>query len=120
MGAEGDVRALAAVLETALTGSPPGGPPPSERIDGMSPRIDDILRSAQSGGVTAVDFEKALTAAPTPRAPAPEPHAASRRLLYAAMTLVALAAALVALGLLFSGGSVDPVLPPGQVTTTLS
>jgi hypothetical protein len=118
-GAEGDVTGLASVLETALTGSPPGGPPPSERIDGLSPAIDRILRHAQSGGLTARDMEKALTAAPTPRAPAPEPRAGSRRLLIAAMALVILAVALVGLGFLFSGRSAAPVLPDRQPTTTV-
>ncbi|MEX0863546.1 MAG: protein kinase [Acidimicrobiia bacterium] len=116
--ADGDVRDLASVLETALTGSPPGGPPPSERIDGLSSSIDQILRSAQSGALTARDMEKALTAAPTPRAPAPEPRAASRRLMVAALVLVALAVALVVLGFFFSGGSAEPILPGRQPTTT--
>lgn len=113
----GDVIALGKVLETALTAAPPGGPPPSERIDGLSPVIDRILRTAQSGGLTAREMEKALAAAPTPRAPAPEPRAGSRRLLYAALLLVILALALVGVGLVFSGGSTDPVLP--GTTTTL-
>jgi hypothetical protein len=119
-GAEGDVRGLAAVLETALTGSSPGGPPPSERIDGLSPVIDRILRQAQSGGLTAHDMEKALTAAPTPRAPAPEPRAGSRRLLIAAMSLVIVAVALVGLGFFLSGGGTEPVLPDRRPTTTVS
>jgi len=39
----GDVRALAGVLETAVTGAAPGGPPPSETIDGFPHAIDRIL-----------------------------------------------------------------------------
>ncbi|MCI0425211.1 MAG: hypothetical protein L0Z47_05080 [Actinobacteria bacterium] len=116
----GDVPALASVLETALTGTTPGGPPPSERIDGLSPVIDQILRSAQRGVMTARELEKALSAAPTPRAPAPEPRAGSRRLLYAAAALVAVAAGLVGVGFLFAGDSPGPVLPgpPTSTSTT--
>jgi putative peptidoglycan lipid II flippase len=113
-----DVSALARVLETALTGWSPGGPPPSERIDGLSPAIDRILRTAQGGLMTARDLEKAFAAAPTPRAPTPEPRAGSRRLLYAALALLVVAAALVGLGLVFSGESPTPVFPIDTTTTT--
>jgi serine/threonine protein kinase len=119
-GVEGDVRNLAAALETALTGSPPVGPPPSERVDGLSPVIDRILRSAQAGGLGARDMEKALAAAPTPRHPEPVPRAGSRRLLYAAIALVALAAALVGVGFIFAGGGPEPILPDPATTTTLA
>lgn len=107
---EGDVISLARVLETALTAAPPGGPPPSERIDGLSPVIDRILRDAQAGGYRAAAMAEALAAAPTPREPAPQPQAASRRLLYAALVLVILAAALVGLGYVLSEPT-QPVLP---------
>lgn len=113
----GDVIALGRTLEMALTVSPPGGPPPSERIDGLSPVIDGILRGAQRGEYTAADMEKAFTAAPTPREPAPELRAASRRLIYAAAALLLLAAGLVALGYFLSEPA-TPVLP-GATTTTL-
>ena len=112
----GDVRSLAAALETALTGSPPGGPPPSESIDGLPRSIDRILRSGQSGAITASELEKALVAAPTPRSPEPEPRATSRRLLISAIVLVALAVGLIALGRAFSGGS-EPIIP--QPTSTI-
>ncbi|MEX1037818.1 MAG: hypothetical protein WDZ96_03060 [Acidimicrobiia bacterium] len=105
-----DVRALASALESALTGEPPGGPPPSESIDGISPMIDRILRAGQSGAYTASDLEKALSAAPTPRRPHPEPASTSRRLLYAAIGLVVLAVALVGLGALF-GTPASPIIP---------
>ena len=112
----GDVRALAAALETALTGSAPGGPPPSESIDGVPRAIDGVLRSAQSGNLGAVDLEKALLAAPTLRPAQPEPLSTSRRLLYVAIGLVVLAVGLVALGRLFiGGGGIVPISP----TTTL-
>lgn len=109
--ADGDVRALSAALETALTGSPPGGPPPSERVDGVPRAIDAILRSGQSGTLTAEDLEKALRAAPTPRPPQPESGPVPRRLLVAAISLVLAAAGLVTVGFVLSGGSA-PVVPP--------
>lgn len=114
---EGDVRDLAGTLETALTGGSPGGPPPSESIDGVAPAIDRILRNAQSGRLGAAEMEKALRAAPTPRTPAPQARAASRRLIYAALALIGFAGALIAIGLFFSGGSTEPVLPSHPTTT---
>lgn len=113
--AAGDVAALSAALETALTGDEPGGPPPSESIDGFPRTIDRILRSGQAGHLSARDLEKALVAAPTPRVPGPEPRATSRRLLIAAMVLIVVAFGLVALGRAFSGGS-EPIIPPTQTT----
>lgn len=120
--AESDVRALAASLEMALTGSPPVGPPPSERVDGVPRAIDVILRSAQSGKLSAADLEKALRAAPTPRPPRPESGPLPRRLLFAAIGLVLAAIALVGVGYVLSGGSA-PVVPtpstePETATTT--
>jgi hypothetical protein len=80
--------------------------------------IDRILRSAQSGGSSAADLEKALIAAPSLRAAQPEPPSTSRRLLYVAVGLVVVAIGLVALGRLFigGGGPIIPVVPP---STTL-
>jgi hypothetical protein len=115
---DGDVRALAAALETALTGSAPGGPPPSESIDGVPRAIDRILRSAQSGRSSAADLEKALIAAPSLREAQPEPPSTSRRLLYVAVGLVVLAIGLVALGRLFVGGG-EPIIPVVPPSTTL-
>lgn len=108
--AKGDVRALSAALETALTGSPPGGPPPSERVDGVPRAIDSILRSGESGALTADELEKALRAAPTPREPKSDTGPTSRRLLVAAAGLILLAIGLVAVGFFLSGGSA-PVVP---------
>ena len=119
----GDVRALAGVLETAVTGAAPGGPPPSETIDGFPHAIDHILVSAQSGGLSAEEFEKALLAAPTPRQPQPEPGSTSRRLLLAAVALAVAAVGLVTLGRLFIGGGpiipVPPTVPSAIATTSL-
>ncbi len=117
--ADGDVRGLAAALESALTGSSPGGPPPSERIDGLSRTIDRILLSGQSGDLSASEMAKALLAAPTPRLPAPEPRATSRRLIISAVVLVVVAIGLVTLGRLVSGGG-EPILPSPVTTITPS
>jgi len=114
---EGDVRALAASLEIALTGSPPGGPPPSERIDGVPRALDFVLRSGQSGGYTAAGLREALGAAPTPREPQPQSRATSLRLLLAAVGLVVIAGGLVALGRVVSGGG-PPILPPRATQAT--
>ena len=113
--ANGDVRSLSAALETALTGSAPGGPPPSERIDGIPRTLDVVLRSGQSGRLSSADLAKALLSSPTPRMPRPEPRSTSRRLLLAAGILVVLAVGLVAVGLLFTGGS--PVVPASPTST---
>lgn len=126
----GDVRALAAALESALTGSPPGGPPPSERVDGVPRSLDAILRSAQSGAMSAADLEKSLLAAPTPREPRSNTGPTSRRLILAALGLILLAVALVVVGFFLSGGAAPVVPTPTteaaspttvttQVTTTL-
>lgn len=119
---DGDVRAMSAVLETALTGEPPGGPAPSESIDGISPAIDRVLRAGQSGAYSADSLEKALRAAPTPRRPRPEPRSFSRRLLILAGGLVVVAVALVGLGALF-GTPTSPIIPtpttsPDETTTS--
>jgi hypothetical protein len=121
--AAADVRALSAALETALTGSPPGGPPPSERVDGVPRALDVILRSGQSGALTAHQLEEALRAAPTPREPRSDTGPTSRRLLITALALTLLAVAVVIVGFLLSGGSAPVVpiptsTPEGAVSTT--
>ncbi|HSM45430.1 MAG TPA: protein kinase [Acidimicrobiia bacterium] len=120
--ADGDVRALSAALETALTGAPPGGPPPSERVDGVPRAIDVILRSGQSGTLTADDLEKSLRAAPTPRPPQPESGPIPKRLLIAAITMVLVAVGLVVVGFFLSGGTAlvipTPTSQPNVSTTT--
>ncbi len=113
----GDVRALSAALETALTGFPPGGPPPSERVDGVPRSLDRILRAGQSGELSADQLEKSLQAAPTPRVPQPGSSATSRRLIYGAVGLVAAAIGLVFLGLAFTPERAAII--PRQSTTTV-
>jgi len=112
----GDVRALAAAMEMALTGTPPGGPAPSESIDGVPRNIDRVLRAAQAGQLSAEELEKALIASPTLRPTQPEPQSTSRRLLLAAAMLVIVAVGLVALGRLFvDGGPIIPIPPTSTV-----
>lgn len=122
--AEGDVRALSATLETALTGAPPGGPPPSERVDGVPRALDAILRAGQSGKLSAEELENALRAAPTPRPPQPESGKTPRRLLVAAIGLVLLAVGLVVVGFFLSGGTAlvipTPTTQAPLATTTTS
>jgi hypothetical protein len=65
--------------------------------------------------MSSPELEKALLAAPTPRAPHPEAQSTSRRLLLAAAVLVVVAVGLVALGLLFVGG--DPLIPVSPTAT---
>lgn len=114
--AGGDVRDLADALERALTGSAPGGPPPSELVDGLSPEVDRALRAARRGTGTARALADGLRAAPSP-APPPVPTPGwSRRLLVVAIVLVVAAVALVGLGRLFLVG--DDAGIPGTSTTT--
>lgn len=124
-----DVMALALVLEEGLTGVRPGGPPPSEVVDGLSPVVDRILRAAQRGEMNATAFAEALEKAPSPIRQVPEPPGWSRRLLMVAGTLVLVAFLLVIGGRLLSTGSggirvpigfreISPVPGQGSTTTT--
>lgn len=114
-----DVAALAAALEEAVTGARPGGPAPSEVVDGLPPQIDAALRRAQGGELTAGSLAEEIAAAPTPHAPEPEQPGRSRRLLAVATALVLLGTGLVALGRLFSVDRGAPVLfPPKQGPST--
>ncbi len=119
--AEDDVRALARTLERALTGGPIGGPPPSEIVDGLDPRVDKVIRAAESGKMTARQLADGMSAAPTRSTPSAPALAWSRRLLLVAIGLVLAAAGLVALGRVLSEGSGAPIMvppPSGVVITT--
>lgn len=109
-----DVRALASALEEGLTGRPPGGPPPSEMVDGLSPSVDRVLRLARDGALTARAFANELAAAPTPITPPPEPARFSRRLLLAAFTLAVAAVGLVFVGRLLLADAGSPILVPAS------
>lgn len=110
-----DVRSLAETLEQGLTGSLPGGAPPSESIDGLSPQVDRVLRSGRMASTGARGLAEAFASAPTPRRPQPESTRPSRRLLIVAGLLVVAAGALVGLGRLFTPSG-TPALPPPATT----
>ena len=107
-----DVRSLASALEEGLTGQPPGGPPPSEVVDGLSPAVDRILADAQSGRLTARAFANELSAAPSPKPPPPESPRFSRRLLMVATILVVAAVSLIMVGRLLVADTGAPILVP--------
>ncbi|MFO7548172.1 MAG: hypothetical protein R6X29_04775 [Acidimicrobiia bacterium] len=107
-----DVRDLARTLETALTGRPAGGPPPSELVDGLGSAVDRILADAQAGYLSARTLAEELRAVPTPERVEPESPGFSRRLLVAAGILVVAALGLVALARLFAVGGGGPILIP--------
>jgi hypothetical protein len=109
-----DVSDLASVLEQSLTGMPPGGPPPSEVVDGLPGAVDHALRDALEGTYDARRLATALDSIPMPAAPRPEAPS-SRRGPLLAFALVLLAIALIVIGRLLAGESV-PVI--GQSTTT--
>jgi hypothetical protein len=93
-----DVRSLAATLEIGLTGTPPGGPPPSEIVDGLDRDVDHALRSAQQGHLNARQFADLLRAAPSP-IPAPTfPPERSRHFLFLVGSLVLVGIMLIGLG----------------------
>ncbi len=93
-----DVRSLAATLEIGLTGTPPGGPPPSEIVDGLDRDVDHALRSAQQGHLNARQFADLLRAAPSPiPAPTVSPER-SRHFLFLAGGLVLAGIMLIGLG----------------------
>lgn len=111
-----DVSDLAAVLEQSLTGMPPGGPPPSEVVDGLPGAVDLALRDALGGTYDARRLATALDSIPMPVAPGPEAPS-SRRGPVLAFALVLLAIALIVIGRLLAGDSI-PVI--GQSTTTFT
>lgn len=103
-----DVRALATVLETALTGS--AGAPPSEVVDGLDRSVDAILAAARDGLLDARGLADRLAASPTPVEP--EPPADSRRLVWGAAVLVGVAVLLVVAGRIFLVGPEGRVAVP--------
>jgi hypothetical protein len=113
-----DVRSLGAVLEVGLTGSPPGGPPPSEIVDGLDRAVDHALRTAQLGHLTARQFADLLRAAPSPLPPSTATGPGSGRFLLAAGALVVAGLLLIGLGRLLTDDSDRPPLFPS--TTAVS
>lgn len=113
-----DVRSLAATLEMALTGAHPGGPPPSEIVDGLDRAVDHALRTAQRGHVTARQFADLLRAAPSPLPPPTVSPQGSRRFLVAVAVLAVAGAALIGLGRFLSDTDDRPPLFPSTTAVT--
>lgn len=111
----GDTSDLATVLERALTGFAPGGPPPSEVVDGVPVEVDQILAAARRGNLTADGLSHALAAIPKPLPPVEAPVRSLRTLVLAAV-LIAVAAGLIAVGRVMAGDSPVPVLPQPAAT----
>ncbi|MGH8912050.1 MAG: protein kinase, partial [Acidimicrobiia bacterium] len=105
----GDVSDLAGVLEQALTGFAPGGPPPSEVVDGVPPALDRALQAAQRGELSADALSHALEAIPRPSPPVEIPTRSWRTLVLAAV-LTVLAAGLIAIGRVLAGDTGVPVV----------
>ncbi|HSL27210.1 MAG TPA: hypothetical protein VLA54_13105 [Acidimicrobiia bacterium] len=111
----GDVTDLVNVLERALTGYPPGGPPPSEVVDGLPRTLDEALAQARAGTLDASGLAVALETIPRPEPTATE-EPSRRRAPWAAAALVLLAAGLIALGRVLAGDISVPVIPGPPVT----
>ncbi|HSJ28124.1 MAG TPA: hypothetical protein VLB67_07915 [Acidimicrobiia bacterium] len=113
-----EVRSLAAVLETALTGATPGGPPPSEIVDGLDRAVDHALRSAQAGSLTARQFADLLRAAPSPLPPPTRDEAGSRRFLWLVAALTVTGMVLIVLGrMLVADDDRTPLFPSTTAVT---
>jgi hypothetical protein len=111
----GDVSDLAGVLEQSLTGFGPGGPPPSEVVDGVPPQLDRTLQAAQRAELTADGFCHALEAIPRPTRPIEVPTRSWRTLVLAGV-LILVAAGLIAIGRVLAGDTGVPVVPGPAAT----
>jgi hypothetical protein len=112
----GDVSDLAAVLEQALTGYAPGGPPPSEVVDGLPRAVDEALARAREGELSAHELSVALEALPRPTPPDPDEPRRWRRAPLLAVVLIVVAAGLIALGRVLAGDTGVPVIPGPSAT----
>ncbi|HUO46373.1 MAG TPA: hypothetical protein VM470_06040 [Acidimicrobiia bacterium] len=118
-----DVTDLASVLEQSLTGLVPGGPPPSEVVDGLPAAVDRALRLALDGNYDARQLAQALEAVPRPLPHPTDDASSGRRVPLIAVSLVVVAAGLILLGRLLGGDPTVPVLPgppPSGPTSTTS
>jgi hypothetical protein len=113
-----EVQSLAAVLEIGLTGSPPGGPPPSEIVDGLDRAVDHALRAAQAGHLNARQFADLLRAAPSPIPPPSLSPEGSRRFLIAVAALAIAGVGLIGLGRLLTDDSDRGPLFPSTTAVT--
>lgn len=118
-----DTRALAATLETCITGRPHGTASPSQVADGIPAAVDEALLSAQRGELDAAGLAQVLhTTTRTSTVEHREPKWSWRWLAPAALLLL-LAVGIVAIGLVLPSGPGSPILfPPAQdaSTTTLT
>lgn len=114
-----DVIALGQVLEQSLTGERQIGSNPSQMVDGLSPRVDRILRRAQQGACNARQLADDLASLPQPTPRDPAPPRRSARLLVATALLVLSAVFLLVVGGLVVGNTSDQVrLPPNLSDTS--
>lgn len=111
---DADVRALAAVLEEALTGRPAGSVPPSEVIDGLSGDLDAVFEAARQQGLTADGLAERFAAVPAPTIGTP-PVGPGRRSWWMAGALLVTAAVLVVIGTQLAP---EPVVVPGATPST--
>ena len=118
-----DTRALAAALETCITGRPHGTASPSQVADGIPAVVDEALLSAQRGNLDAAGLAQVFhTTTQTPTVQHREPKWSWRWLAPAALLSI-LAVGIVAIGLVLPSGPGSPILfPPtqGDSTTTLT
>ena len=106
-----DVQSLGAALETALTGRPAGVLPPSQMIDALPPAVDDSLRLAQSGHISAQELADMIRSIPY-SAPLEQTRTWSWRWLIPTGVLAITAAVFVWLGAFLDAGPASPILFP--------
>ena len=106
-----DVQALGAALESTLTGRPAGVVPPSQVIDALPPSVDDSLRLAQQGHISAGELADMIRSIPY-TAPVPQTRAWSWRWLIPTGLLAIVAAVFVWLGSFLDAGPTSPILFP--------
>ena len=108
---EEDMRALASVLESALTGQPAGTLAPSEVIDALPEGVDSALRLSQEAAIGARRFADIVRSLPY----APPPGQMSRwswRWLLPAALLALAAIVLIWVGSLLESSPTSPLLAP--------
>ena len=110
-----DVQGLGGALETALTGRPPGVIPPSQMIDALPSAVDDSLRLAQDGRITAAEMTDMIRSIPY-SAPLVQSRTWSWRWLIPTGALAITAAVFVWLGTILDAGPTSPILFPATPT----
>lgn len=115
-----DVQGLGGALESALTGRPAGVVPPSQVIDSLPDAVDDSLRLAQHGHVSAAELADMIRSIPY-TAPPVQTRTWSWRWLIPTGVLAVVAAVFVWLGSVLDAGPSSPILFPAtpSPSTTL-